>query len=439
MSVDDRPRRHPTLPAVHEAWLPREHALHRPRHGGRQLVALVCALIFFVTPGLCWALGARPTEIENRPIAAFPSPSAGWGFFTGLAQWATDHLVFRGAAVQAEDGLSRSVFGEPAPFDRGGNQQGGPLAGTPGENGPSPSDATGGDHAGFPTVIQGKDGWLYFGQDVASKCQPARPLDATIQTLQRLRRAVEDSGRKFVLLVPPDKTTMVPQYLPDSYAGKECAQRASAEFWRRITTEAGAVDLRPMLQEAAARVGRPVYYPQDTHWTDEGAMMLAADLAEHLQPGVTRTWATHQQPQEYAAPSDLPKLIGRSGTNHAHVYALAPDGQQDRTQQLTFPFDHPTETTTAPGTGVVGGKVELLHDSFTYPAARYLAAGFADVTMVTYGSLGKYQAEVVNSLIDKQVIAVEVVERNVAGGDAALLDPGVVTQIAQVLAQHPMR
>jgi hypothetical protein len=438
VSVDDRPQRPSALPAVHEAWLPREHALHRPRHGGRQLVALACALIFFVTPALSWAFGARPAEFENRPLTAFPSMSSGWGFFTGLARWATDHLVFRRAAVQAADGVSRSLFREPAPFDRGNSQQGGPLAGTPGENGPNPSDATGGDHAGFPTVIQGKDGWLYFGQDVESKCEPAHSLDQTVQTLEKLRRAVEDSGRRFVLVVPPDKTTMVPQYLPDSYAGKECAQQASTEFWRRITTQAGAVDLRPMLQAATAKVGHPVYYQQDTHWTDEGAIMLAAALAEQLQPGVTRTWVPRQA-QDWSAPSDLPRLIGRSGTNRGHLYALAPDGQQDRTRQLTFPFDHPTEATSAPATGVVGGKVEVLTDSFTYPASRYLAAGFTDITMVTYGSLGKYQAEVVNSLVDKQVIAVEAVERNVAAGDAAFLDPGVVGEIARVLAQHPMR
>jgi len=423
---------------VHEAWLPREHALHRPRHGRRQLTALLCALVFFATPLLSWALGARPGEIENRRLTELPSLSAGWGFFTGLAQWATDHLVFRRAAVRAEDGISRSVFGEPAPFDHGGSQQSGPLAGTPGESGPSPADPSLNDHAGYPKVIQGKEGWLYFGRDVEAKCEPARPLEATIQTLQRLRRAVEDSGRRFVLLVPPDKTTRVPQYLPDSYAGKDCAQRASVEFWRRLPAETGAVDLRQSLQSAAAKVGHPVYYRQDTHWNDEGAIMLAGALAEQLQPGATRTW-TIRQSQEWTGSSDLPKLIGRSGENKGHLYSLAPDGTQDRTRQPPIPFDHPTQATSAPGTGVVGGRVELLTDSFSYPASRYLAAGFSDITMVTYGSLGKYQAEVLNSLVDKQVVAVEVVERNLAAGDAAMLDPGVVNQIAQVLAQHPMR
>ena len=106
----------PGLPPLPESWLPREHALHRPRHGVRQTSSRVAALVFFCVPLLLLVVGVRAPEFENRRLADFPSVTDGFGLFTGLDQWATDHLPLRDKAVQAEDGISRGVFGEPPQF-----------------------------------------------------------------------------------------------------------------------------------------------------------------------------------------------------------------------------------------------------------------------------------------------------------------------------------
>jgi len=105
-----------TLPPIHESLLPRDHTLHRPRHGKRQRAALTCAMVFFLVPTLAFVFGVRPQNFENHRLAAFPSPAAGWAFFTGLNNWATDHLPLRQLGVQAETGISSGVFGEPPAF-----------------------------------------------------------------------------------------------------------------------------------------------------------------------------------------------------------------------------------------------------------------------------------------------------------------------------------
>jgi hypothetical protein len=142
----------------------------------------------------------------------------------------------------------------------------------------------------FPSVIEGRDGWLYLGADVSSACVPARTLTGTLMSLRRLRTAVEASGRQFVLVVAPDKTTMVPEHLPADYLGRDCSSRAKDEFWRRVVAEAGAIDLRPALTEIAQRKGSPVYYPADTHWSQEGGLAMTYALADRVEPGITRTW-----------------------------------------------------------------------------------------------------------------------------------------------------
>src|SRR5262249_28928400 len=96
----------------HESWLPDDHPLYRPRHGKQQF-ALVCAVIFFAAPLVTLGMLGRPPAIANRPLHEFPSISQGWGFFTGLSDWATDWLPLRSAAINLNDSISRAVFGEP--------------------------------------------------------------------------------------------------------------------------------------------------------------------------------------------------------------------------------------------------------------------------------------------------------------------------------------
>nr|WP_232376815.1 hypothetical protein [Amycolatopsis aidingensis] len=430
------------LPAVHEAWLPREHALHRPRHGGRQLTALLSALVFFATPTMLWVLGGRPAEIENHALAGFPGITEGWGLFTGLPEWATDQLVFRAAAIQAADDVSRSIFGEPAPLDQGGAPPAGPLPGnTPpprGEpDGPVPGPPTG-NQRGQRRVIEGNDGWLYYGLDAEAKCSPMRPITQTVDKLNELRRAVQNSGRQFIFVVPPDKTTMVPQHLPEEYPNKECSQEVAADFWRLITGRGRAVDLRPGLAEAAERIGQPAYPPQDTHWRDEGSIVLARQLAEQVQPGITQRWTTRPV-GKYTSNADLPVILGRQDKKSSMRYELRPDGRADRTGPYIEDIDTPVRRYATPVPGAVDKPTLIFGDSFTNASSSYLPAAFNDLTLLAYPPMGEHLDAVVQSFVNAEVIVVESVERSVAGGWLPYLDKAFIERVRTAMAARPVR
>jgi acetyltransferase AlgX (SGNH hydrolase-like protein) len=429
------------LPAVHEAWLPREHALHRPRHGGRQLTALICAVVFFAAPTLMWAFGMRPSEIENHPLAQFPSPASGWSFFTGLPSWATDQLAFRSQAIQAADGISEAIFGESAPHDQSGTDGGGPLPGGPppaGGGTPAPSNGGSGplDQAGYRQVVEGSDGWLYYGLDAEAKCAPTRPLAETIARINELRDIVESSGRKFVWVVPPDKSTMVPQYLPSSYPGKECQQAAEGPTWTQLDSD-GIVDLRPGLREAARQVGHPVYPPNDTHWGDEGGLVMAAAAANAVQPGVTQTWKWDQV-GSYTTSADLPPLLGKQGDKTNVVYDLKPDGVTNRAGKITE-IDTPVVSDTPPVTGMVNQKTLVYGDSFTMASSRYLAGAFSNLTMLAFYTDKTTQAEAINQFVNSDVVVLETVERSVSGGYLPFFDDGLLNALKAQLSAHPLK
>ncbi|MGH3863307.1 alginate O-acetyltransferase AlgX-related protein [Actinokineospora sp.] len=424
------------LPSVHEAWLPKEHTLYRPRHGERQSPALVTAMIFFCTPLLLLVLGVRPEAFENRPLAAFPSPGQGWGFFTGFEPWAADNLPLRSVALDIDDQVSRRVFGEPPQLGR--QVDSGPGVGTVAPPSKSENDRKKILAQGFPKVLEGQDDWLYLGYDILGACLPERPLDQVVGSMKRLQAEVERSGRQFVLMIGPDKTTMVPQYLPAQYLGSDCARQTRDEFWRRMIAEAGATDLRPALRTAGERRGAPVYSRLDTHWTYEGGLVMVRAIAEDIQAGVTAAWkATPSTVVERKA--DIPPLLGREGVFPLQNYNLAPDGKTVRSRPIDSAFREPLRLTQPAGPGIVNKKVALIGDSLTLFATPFLAGGFSDVTVVHSDTAGTDPSAVAKILAESDVVVVEAVERSLVGGINPVITDAVINAIASELAKHPRR
>ncbi|MBV9161709.1 MAG: hypothetical protein JO309_09735 [Pseudonocardiales bacterium] len=419
---------------THEVWLPPEP---RSRPSGHQLTALICAGLFFLSPIIARSIGVPAARFENRALATLGDPRNGWAWLTGLPAWAADNLPFRDSAVRATEAVSRSVFGEPAalpgPMLR---QLSGPSSGLPAA-GPALAPAPHPPIAAFPSVIEGGDGWLYLGADVSGACMPSRSLTDTLISLRRLRTAVEASGRQFVLLVAPDKTTMVPEHLPADYLGRNCASRARSEFWRRVVTEAGAIDLRPPLTDIARRKGSPVYYPADTHWSQEGGVAMTYALADRVQPGITRTWHVASA-GSIPWPDDISPLIGHSGEHTIPTYSLAPTGQANRTRSIASDFRVPLRLTSAPAAGTVNQPVRMIADSFTQFASRYLAAAFTDITVVHPETVGAAPRSAGELLAGGKVVVLEVAERNLLSGTSPILLQPVITEIAYQLSRRPV-
>ncbi|MFI9008703.1 hypothetical protein ACIGNX_15890 [Actinosynnema sp. NPDC053489] len=420
-----------SLPAVPESLLPREHALYRPRHSSRQRTALTLAVVFFCAPALLLLVGVRPAEFENRKLAEFPSITSGWGFFTGLNAWANDHIPLRDQAVAAASGISRGVFGEAPPVATQHQEPNGPIPVPPKDPSLDRPDPT-----AYVRAIEGKDGWLYLGEDVERACEPKLPVAEVFDRLRALRAAVESSGRKLVLVVAPDKVTTVPEFLPAKYFGAECAARTREEFWRGLVRETGAIDLRGVLRNAAAERKEPVYQKLDSHWTTEGGLVMVRAIAERVQQGVTRTW-DFRPAGSSETKAGLPPLLGQSATMTINHYELAPDGKVVREKKLAEPFPEPRHSTQAPGTGVVKPKALVIGDSFATPMAAYLSAGFADLTFQHLNTIATDPGGTAARMADASAVVIEVVERNMLSGNSAVLSTQNIELIRAELAKRP--
>lgn len=428
------------LALAHESWLPSEHPLYRPRHSGRQRTALVSAAVFFCVPLLLLCVGVSPGAMENRQLASFPGLDRGWGFFSGLQPWATDHVPLRGMAVDASDRVSRGVFGEPPAL--GGRGAGPQVVAPPPPGGQADpaNPSLGPTKFGYPAVIEGRDDWFYLGDDVLARCRPEKPLAEVVAALAGFRQAVEASGRTLVLVVPPDKTDVAPQRLPQRYVGKDCSLAAAEQFWAGMA-QLGHLDLRPWLWHEQERLGRPVYFAKDTHWTFEGGLVMVRRVAEYLRPGVTTGWRTSTE-RSFERTTDIPPLIGQQATETTDFLALAPDGRTTRSRDL---FDRPDSepvvlrppSTAEPVPGTVGTKIAMIGDSFTRFANPYFAAAFTDMTIMHIDYVEDRTVAAAAAVVAAEVVVLEIVERNLAGGVSAILDRRVMDTLTAALAANP--
>lgn len=416
----------------------------------RRVGSGVAAMVFFLVPAVVFVLGGPPVAFENHALAAFPSVTKR-GFFAGLPPWATDHLPLRQQAVQAADGISTGVFGEPFPLvaspDAG--RLGGPVAPVvPGHEGPGSladgsstanvapplfDDLTHLKAAGFPVVVTGRDGWLYYGFDAYATCYPTRSVDDIVNRLNRLRSAVEGSGRTFTLVVAPDKSTVFPEHLPDSFAGSSCFESRRSAFWSALTSRAGVLDLRSTL--AGVNVYAQAYAKTDTHWTFRSGEVMTRAVAESLAPGSTTGWSVAAG-QQLTYTGDLSLLSGSSLEVFLDLPRLMIDGN-DRTAERQTSYRVPVVLGTPAGNQ--DRRWAVVGDSFAQFATPYVAAAAPGSSLVHLETARSDPGGVATSMAGGRDVVVVVSERNLDSGVSPALDDAFLASVASVMAADPVR
>ncbi|MFN2519046.1 MAG: hypothetical protein ABR604_08405 [Jatrophihabitantaceae bacterium] len=393
---------------------------HRSRAGRRpnaerRPVILVLAVLFFFGPAMAAVGGYRAQQIENRPLSKFPSIHDGWKALPELGAWAIDHLAGRKQAVAANTQIAQRVFREP------------------------PSDTASAKSGGYPQVIQGRDGWLFLGDDISVRCKSTANPSDIVARMKRLSDIVTGSGRKFLIMIAPDKSSVYPQYLPNSYLGRACARQYTDRFWSdfAMNPTPGYVDARTPLIAAAKTSDAPLYRPKDTHWDLQGISIEAQLLADALDPALRA--GTHVvDAGTYTPIGDLTYLLGHPQKDLLPARTLVRDGvtlnpgsvldvQRDKISRARY---------TSTGAPLYRPKTLILGDSFTVTARKYVTLYFADLTLLHNRSAS---TNVAIAMIDRDTVIVQMAERLAITGNDLLLSDAALTKIAAVLRAHPVK
>ena len=234
----------------------REQRLHPV--WARALVVLF--LVTLALPGLATLAGvdAGLTRGENRDLAPAPTLSLTWAAIaavpTAFTNYFQDHFAFRGRLVRWQAAFRLLVLRV------------------------SPS----------PTVLRGKDGWLFYRDDGAledylsqSPLSPA-DLDEWAATLQHTRDWLARRGITYLFVIAPDKHQVYPEFMPETIQRTAATSRtAQLVAHLHAHTTVPVLDLLPAMLEAK-REAR-IYHRTDSHWNDLGAFVATQTVLERLR------------------------------------------------------------------------------------------------------------------------------------------------------------
>ena len=305
-------------------------------------------------------LDPTPQQNEKRALVAFPelTPTAEGArqFFIGVEKYYGDHFGFRNWLVRRHNRWKRQWFQES------------PL----------------------PDVMQGQDGWYFFaGSNMIENVTGHTQFDdATLRDWRDLlesRRAwLAERGIAYLFVIPPDKHTVYPEYLPSWIKPAKSPTKLSQFLtYMKANSTVPIVDLRSVLIQSKER--ERVYQFTDTHWTPEGGFVTYQEVLRALAaqiPGIapvdteefTRTYTT--QPG-----GDLARLLGQDNLVERDMVQLTPrsplEGVATTTDTEIYPKAWPAMTepmiTVNPH---ASGTAILFRDSFAGSWQPFLSYHF---------------------------------------------------------------
>jgi hypothetical protein len=327
-----------------------------------------------------------------------------------LGAWASDNLPGRKEGVSLNDDINHRLYDQQTTYGSAGI---------------------------YPQVILGNDGWLYYGGDVSNKCKPRLSVSQIISRMRGLRDAVTKSGRRFLLVLVPDKSTAYPDKLPARYAGEQCAKQRTEQFWPAVTSSGLTVDVRTPLEAAQRRYGQPMYRKYDSHFAPRGAVTYAQTLMGVLDPSLAKG-TTVQDRGPGQAPGDLGNFIGKKLSEPVERYQIERAGvtmSKDSRPELRTSITHVHNTTT--GARLYSQPTIILGDSFTASSLNQVTPYFGNLELLHSETSTAFPQAVANALIDRQTVIYEIVERSAATGYAGLLSSPSLSAIEHTLAAHP--
>jgi alginate O-acetyltransferase complex protein AlgJ len=272
----------------------------------RTAVALL-AIAFFIAPIAARGLGITAEAFENRAFATAPKLSQGWDAFQQATQFLIDRMPLRAQATRANTQIWTDVFNTDPQYDRQtpGEDNAIPFAGTA-------QDAQAGDAAALPNaaqVIRGEEGWLYLQNEQDMACGPAMPVEDAVRQWSELARIVRGSGRRAVVVVAPDKSSIYPEHMPDGYPGSDCAPQGRAALHRALERAGeGVIPLHRDLLERKRRERESLYLLQDSHWNTLGSLELVRAVLAEVGRGI-RVKDTEIGAGHYEYVGDLAAMI----------------------------------------------------------------------------------------------------------------------------------
>jgi alginate O-acetyltransferase complex protein AlgJ len=235
-------------------------------------------------------------------------------------------------------------------------------------------------------VITGKDGWLFYAADEKYLADrgldpfSTEDLDQWQQLLEKRQKWFSDRNIVFLVVIPPDKQTIYPEYMPDEFAHPPRPTRLDQLIARlqQRNSPVKIIDLRPALLEA--RKNRLVYFKTDSHWDDDGIYPAYVALLKAVAEALPGFKLPPQPPGNFIVRDDtrhgdLAQQLDLSREYHEKIRRWV---RRDLVNKPKLFADVPTISYT--DGDPTGPRLLTYNDSFTAYMIQFLAPNFSHGT-----------------------------------------------------------
>jgi hypothetical protein len=303
-------------------------------------------------PLIVFATGTRPEPNQNRPPTPLPELRVEGVFDRSLTPqvdaYLEDALIIAPGAVAAQAWTDVAL-------------------------GDNPSEE----------VTLGDSGWLYYTFSLTRPCLSSQDVDAFVDTVARAESVVAATGRELIVAIAPDKATIIPEYLPD----EETCVHQVANTLSMLEGPDALLTVWDEMRTARANE-RPIYFRLDTHWTNEGAGVMAKAIVERLaadgwDDDAVREVATVEHE------GDLTLLLGLPATESVvELETELPDSEPTREVRTLLTasgaeYDNVVAVdSTATGEPIIPGQTVVMHDSYGWAVTPMLAPYFENAAFI---------------------------------------------------------
>jgi hypothetical protein len=350
--------------------------------------------IFWLVLALPIGLGLAGYEepnLENRKRAPFPDFAPERliddRFYGALSAWLEDHIPLRIVAVMVKSALVRGGLSLNS----------------------------------FKKVVQGRDDWLFLRKSLEMNCGDEAARDKVVADVSRFAGLMEERRKPLFLTIPPAKTTMYPEYLPEKWEGRFAVTR---ERNRLVETRlTGIHGLRAVPLEDALRARKqvsagPLYYPTDSHWNCHGAEVMAQRLIDAIAPDLF-----HPAPvlDGSKAPLDLDRMIGHWIRRPRMICgdklrAPAPQALDPEAGLKGRRFYRPDRNSM-----VIPGRTLVIYDSFMDALLPAVLPGYFEEVYFVHANDTGDAAGLAEEIRRSDRVVIEVTERSFCAWSGAVL------------------
>jgi alginate O-acetyltransferase complex protein AlgJ len=327
----------------------------RPRGVRRVLLGLLSAGVIF-TP-ICVGPLIGTSELQTNSGVERPSPSLDFDYPRDLSRWLAEHAVLKNQAIRLDGEIDRLVFREEA--------SAGSIS---------------------PRVIEGRAGVAFIADAFNEACNAHIETPKLIDRLKLLSEVIEKSGREFKLIVSPDKSTVLSDFLPTEFQLKDCFESYNENFWKSLESGeiTGFINLRNKLLEARILRRELLFKRRDTHWDNAGGLVAARTIIDDLAPGI---WEENSVNFNGLGEEigDLDVISGGTNVDQVPSYSLQrPRDMVVKSESVLVnnkivgrKFQSESESSS-----LIPGKTLILGDSFSEAAEPFYLSYFENATLI---------------------------------------------------------